>query len=127
MRGNSIDVSRLKQGQDFKAVVTITHPGLRADYKEVALNQIFPSGWQIINARLNDDSQGNGKLDYQDYRDDRVYSYFSLRRRQSISIEVQLNATFLGRFYQPALFCAPMYDERISSVKAGGWVEVVKE
>ncbi|MDX1350061.1 MAG: alpha-2-macroglobulin family protein, partial [Putridiphycobacter sp.] len=127
MNGHSLDVTRLKQGQDFKAVVTITHPGVRADYKEVALNQIFPSGWQIINTRLNDDFQSNGRLDYQDFRDDRVYSYFSLRKRQSIRVEVQLNATFLGRFYQPAVFCAPMYDERISSVKAGGWVEVVKE
>ena len=127
MKGQPINVSRLQQGQDFKAVVKITHPGIRKTYREVALNQIFPSGWQIINTRLNDDFQGNGKLDYQDFRDDRVYSYFSLRSRESVIIEIQLNATFLGRFYQPAVFCAPMYDERISSVKAGGWVEVVKE
>ncbi|MFK8037076.1 MAG: alpha-2-macroglobulin [Crocinitomicaceae bacterium] len=127
LKGQSIDVSRLQQGQDFKAIVTVSHPGIRKAYQEIALNQIFPSGWQIINTRLNDDFQGNGQIDYQDFRDDRVYSYFSLNSKETVTIEVQLNATFLGRFYQPAVFCAPMYDERISSIKAGGWVEVVKE
>ena len=126
MQGRPIDVTSLTQGQDFKAIVSVTHPGIRKDYKEVALNQIFPSGWQIINSRVNDDFQTSGPLDYQDFRDDRVYSYFSLNSRQTIKVEVLLNATFLGRFYQPAIFCAPMYDERISSIKAGGWVEVVK-
>ena len=126
MRGELIDVSRLKQGQDFKAIVTITHPGIKKAYKEVALNQIFPSGWQIVNSRVTDDSQSNRKIDYQDFRDDRVYTYFNLNSRETFTVEVLLNATFLGKFYQPAVFCAPMYDERISSIKAGGWVEVVK-
>jgi len=125
MQGSPIDVSRLTQGQDFKAIVKVTHPGIRKAYQEVALNQIFPSGWQIINSRVTDDSQSNSQLDYQDFRDDRVYSYFNLDARETVKVEVLLNATFLGRFYQPAVFCAPMYDERISSIKAGGWVEVV--
>jgi len=126
MQGHPINVSRLQQGKDFKAVVTITHPGIKKAYQEIALNQIFPSGWQIINTRLTDNFQGTGQLDYQDFRDDRVYSYFSLNSRETVTIEILLNATFLGRFYKPAVFCAPMYDERISSIKAGGWVEVVK-
>ncbi len=125
--GRALNVERLTQGQDFKAIVRVTHPGIRNTYQEVALNQIFPSGWQIVNTRLSDDYQGNSKLDYQDFRDDRVYSYFSLNKRETIKIEILLNATFLGRFYQPAVFCAPMYDEQISSTKAGRWVEVVKE
>ena len=127
MKGNPINISSLKQGTDFKAIVRITHPGVRKAYKEVALNQIFPSGWQIINTRLANDYQLNANLDYQDFRDDRVYSYFSLNSRETVTIEILLNATFLGRFYQPAIFCAPMYDERISAIKAGGWVEVVKK
>ncbi|MFD1550847.1 alpha-2-macroglobulin [Putridiphycobacter roseus] len=127
MKGQVLDIKRLQQGQDFKAIVTVSHPGIRKAYQEVALSQIFPSGWQIINSRINDDFEGNGQLDYQDFRDDRVYSYFSLNPRKSVTIEIKLNATFLGRFYQPAVFCAPMYDERISSIKAGGWVEVVKK
>ena len=126
MQGEEINVTRLTQGQDFKAIVTITHPGIRKAYQEVALNQIFPSGWQIINSRVTDNVQGNGEIDYQDFRDDRVYSYFSLNSRETVKVEILLNATFLGRFYQPAVFCAPMYDEQISSIKAGRWVEVVK-
>jgi uncharacterized protein YfaS (alpha-2-macroglobulin family) len=126
MKEVPLNVKTLKQGQDFKAIVSITHPGVRQDYKEVALSQIFPSGWQIVNTRIADDFVGNSELDYQDFRDDRVYSYFSLRKRKTKKIEILLNATFLGKFYQPATFCAPMYDESISSIKAGKWVEVIQ-
>jgi hypothetical protein len=126
LNGNAIDVQRLQQGQDFKAVVRVSHPGFKGTYNEVALNQLFPSGWQIINTRVGDDDRGNPNLDYQDFRDDRVYSYFKLQKGKSVTIEVLLNATFLGRYYQPAVFCAPMYDESIYSMKAGRWVEVVR-
>ena len=127
LKGKSIDVSKLKQGTDFKAIITLTHPGVRGDYKEVALNQIFPSGWQIINSRLADDYTTNPDIEYQDIRDDRVYSYFDLNKRESITVEVLLNATFLGRYYKPGIFCAPMYDESIKAVEPGAWIEVVKE
>lgn len=126
LEGNKLDVSQLKQGQDFKAIVTLTHPGIRADYQEMALTQIFPSGWQIVNSRLSDDYTANPNLEYQDIRDDRVYSYFDLRRGQSIQIEILLNATFLGTYYQPEVFCAPMYDESVFAIMPGGWVEVVR-
>jgi len=123
--GSPLNVSKLQQGQDFKAVVSIRHPGIRNHYKEVALNQIFPSGWQIINSRLNDESAVNSKLTFQDIRDDRVYSYFDLSKNKSITIEVLLNATYCGKFYQAGVFCAPMYDESIQALEPGQWVEVV--
>lgn len=127
LQNKSIDVSSLPQGQDFKAMVTIVHPGVRLNYEEIALTQIFPSGWQIVNTRLNDDGSGleTSSIEYQDIRDDRVYSYFDLNKGKSITIEVLLNATFAGRFYKPAIFCAPMYDESIKAIEPGGWVEVV--
>ena len=129
LQNKSIDVSSLQQGQDFKATVTITHPGLRSNYEEIALTQIFPSGWQIVNSRLNDDgtSLDAPTIEFQDIRDDRVYSYFDLNRGKSITIEVLLNATFAGRFYKPAIFCAPMYDESIKALEPGRWVEVIAD
>jgi uncharacterized protein YfaS (alpha-2-macroglobulin family) len=129
LNGNKLDVSSLPQGQDFKAIIHVKHPGIRNEYKEVALNQVFPSGWQIVNTRVGDDS-GNEKTSsytYRDIRDDRVYTYFNLNRGEAKTFEVLLNATFEGKFYMPAVFCAPMYDESIQSIKPGRWVEVVKK
>ena len=41
LKGYPIDISKVKQGEDFKALVKIKHPGLRPDLKALALNQIF--------------------------------------------------------------------------------------
>jgi uncharacterized protein YfaS (alpha-2-macroglobulin family) len=130
MKGNPISVQSLKQGTDFKALVTVSHPGTRSSYQEMALNQIFPSGWQIVNTRVADAGNGvarNTEFKFQDIRDDRVYTYFDLSRGKSKTFEILLNATFAGKYYQPAVFCAPMYDESIQATKPGRWVEVVAE
>ncbi len=124
MDNKPIDVTNLKQGTDFKALVKITHPGIRLHYKEIALNQIFPSGWQIINTRLNEGEVSNKPYNFQDIRDDRVYTYFDLGKGKTADFEVFLNATFCGKFYQPGVFCAPMYDESIQALDPGKWVEV---
>ena len=124
LQGKTIDVQQLKQGTDFKAVVQITHPGIRSAYDEMALEQIFPSGWQIVNKRVNNDEQLPAGVDYQDLRDDRVYSYFDLPMGKSITIEVLLNATFVGKYYLPAIQCAAMYDNSVQAVQKGGWIEV---
>lgn len=128
MQGNSIDVKKIKQGTDFKAIVTVTNPGLRLNYEEMALTQIFPSGWQIVNTRVGETGSDVSSLfEHQDIRDDRVYTYFDLNRTASKKFEVLLNATFCGRFYMPGVFCAPMYDETIQALDGGKWVEVIPE
>ncbi len=127
LKGNPVDVSALKQGQDFKAEVTLKHPGTRADYLEVALSQIFPSGWQIVNSRVGDETPGvDKKIDYQDIKDDRVYTYFKLKKSESKTFTILLNATFVGKYYMPSVFCAPMYDESIKAQLPGRWIEVVQ-
>ncbi len=51
LQGNKIDVKTLQQGQDFVATVSISN--LTNDYvHDVALTQIFPSGWDIVNTRF---------------------------------------------------------------------------
>lgn len=128
LNNRPIDVKSLNQGQDFKVIVKVTHPGNRNDYKEVALNQIFPSGWQIINSRVGDEegSESTSKFTFRDIRDDRVYTYFNIDRGETKTFEIFLNATFVGKYYMPAIFCAPMYDESVQSLKPGKWIEVVK-
>jgi len=126
--GNPVDVSKLKHGTDFEAVVAITNPGVLGDYTNLVLTQIFPSGWEIRNERLNFDisAESNGAR-YQDIRDDRVYTYFDLRRNETKRFKVKLTAIYKGRFYLPAQTCEAMYSDIINASTLGKWCEVVGE
>ncbi|MBT1702737.1 Ig-like domain-containing alpha-2-macroglobulin family protein [Chryseosolibacter indicus] len=127
--GNAVDPTRLTQGTEFIASVTIQNPGMRGEYKNMALNQIFPSGWEINNLRLDQaEERLNGdKPTYQDIRDDRVYTYFDLASGQRKVFKVMLTASYSGSYYLPALSCEAMYDRSIYARKKGQVVEVVKE
>jgi len=125
--GNPINPASLSQGQDFIAEVTVVHPGNRPmNYEEIALNQVFPSGWEILNSRL-DNLQGFQSTvpEYQDIRDDRVYTFFDIQRGNKQLYRIQLNAAYQGRFYLPTQSCGAMYDNSIQARVPGQWVEVV--
>ena len=128
MDGKKIDPSSLEQGTDFVAEVTVTHPGVwRNRYEQMELHQIFPSGWEIINTRLiNMEFFTNSSLpEYQDIRDDRVYTYYNLNSKQTKTFRLLLNASYLGKFYLPTVYSQAMYDNTINARKHGQWVEVV--
>ncbi|HEY1038389.1 MAG TPA: alpha-2-macroglobulin family protein, partial [Bacteroidia bacterium] len=126
MKGKEIQPDKLQQGMDFMAVVTITNPGNKGFLKEMALNQIFPSGWEIHNTRM-DGTVNGAQARYQDIRDDRVYSYYELQPNTTKTFAIQLNATYLGKFYLPTVYSEAMYDNMINARVPGKWVEVVKE
>lgn len=125
--GRPVDVSKMDQGTDFYAEITISHNGLRKRYDELALTQIFPSGWEIINSRMDQyvASGEHDKPEYQDIRDDRVLTYFDLLPGHNKTYRVKLNATYLGRYYLPGFHCEAMYDQTIRARNKGQWVEVV--
>jgi uncharacterized protein YfaS (alpha-2-macroglobulin family) len=125
-KGNKIDVSQLTQGTDFIAEVSVKHTGMRNDYKDLALTQIFPSGWEIQNTRLQGEIENTTLYDYQDIRDDRILTYFSLKMGQVKTFQVQLTATYPGKFYLPATYCEAMYDNSVQANNVGKWI-VVKE
>jgi uncharacterized protein YfaS (alpha-2-macroglobulin family) len=127
MNGNALNVASIKQGTDFKAEVSVSNPGMLGDYDQMALSQIFPSGWEIHNTRMdNTDGQASAYSipRYQDIRDDRVYTYFKLPVKQKVTYVVLLNASYLGKFYLPGVACEAMYNGRISARTGGAWVEV---
>lgn len=128
MKGQKLDIKRLVQGTQFKATVKVRNPGLQGDYEEMILNQVFPSGWEIRNVRLEGMSLSRSKVwnnfKYQDFRDDRVYTYFDIGASEEISFEVFLTANYGGRFYLPAVSCEAMYDNEITAQEPGQWVEV---
>lgn len=127
MQGKKLDPTKLVQGTDFVATVVIRHPGVKNSYDEMALSQVFPSGWEIINNRILGEEnafEGGTTPEFQDIRDDRVYTYFDLRYNDVHTYKVQLNAAYAGRFHLPTVYAEAMYDNDINSRVAGTWVEV---
>lgn len=127
-KGNTVDPTSLKQGTDFVAEVSITNPSSSGKrYDEMALTQIFPSGWEITNSRMDEIGSTKGDTpEYQDIRDDRIYSYFDINSGKTHTYIIQLNAAYQGRFYLPSISCEAMYDNTISARQPGEWVEVVQ-
>ena len=129
MKGQPLDPVNIVQGTDFIAEVRITHPGKRQiPYEEMALAQIFPSGWEIINSRLDgfEAFADTNQAEYRDFRDDRVHTFFDIGQRKSQVYRVQLNAAYEGRYYLPAVSCEAMYDNSINARVPGQWVQVVR-
>jgi len=126
--GNAIQPDRLSQGTDFFAEITVYNTGTKGVYRDLALSQIFPSGWEILNERLNDlpGTTDTRNYDYKDIRDDRVYTYFNLNPNQRKTFKVALNATYSGRYYLPGVNVEAMYDNTINARNAGKWVEVLR-
>ncbi|MCK6616708.1 MAG: MG2 domain-containing protein [Cyclobacteriaceae bacterium] len=128
MNGNAIDPTRLVQGTEFMASVTVSNTGTRGAYKNLALTQIFPSGWEINNLRLDEaTARAGGDIPtYQDIRDDRVYTHFDLGGAQRKTFRVLLTASYTGTYYLPAVSCEAMYDRSVYARRKGQVVEVVK-
>ncbi|MDQ2658284.1 MAG: hypothetical protein M3Y60_12750, partial [Bacteroidota bacterium] len=126
--GNVIDPSALQQGTQFVAEVSVRHPGYRQAYENLALSQVFPSGWEINNLRLNDDEAflKTGQFAYQDIRDDRVFTYFDLAPQEEKTFRISLTASFAGSYYLPGASCQTMYDPGIYARKKGQEVAITK-
>lgn len=125
MKGEEISIDKITQGKEFVVEVTLSNPTNRF-FREMSLTQIFPSGWEIHNSRM-DETAENSAVRYQDIRDDRVNSYYDLAPDESKTITLKMNATYLGKFYLPSYYSEAMYDHSIFAKSAGKWVSVVKE
>jgi len=126
-KGNKINPALVKQGVQFYANVTLKHPGIRMDYKDLALSMLIPSGWEIINARMELVNAQNPKTDvpdYQDIRDDRVYMYFNLPKGRTKTFSVLLQPAYPGKFYLPSVQVEAMYDGSVRAYSGGYWVQV---
>ena len=130
VQGNSIDIKNLKQGQDFVAQITVSNPK-NEDVNDIALTQIFPSGWEIVNTRFTDfGSSIKSEARYTDIKDDRVHFYFDLQKKRNAidtkTFTVLLNAAYLGTYYLPGIQVEAMYDNDYLVRTKGTWVNVIK-
>ncbi|QLE01314.1 hypothetical protein HX109_06935 [Galbibacter sp. BG1] len=122
--GKPIDITNLTQGTNFIAEVTITNTKAEA-IKNVALTEIFPSGWELINTRFTDiGAFEENKAKYTDLRDDRANFYFDLKENESKTFRILLNASYLGSYYLPGIQAEAMYDDDFMVRTKGKWINV---
>lgn len=126
MNGTVISPDKLEQGTDFYTEISLHNPGTRSNFEQLSLSVIVPSGWEIRNTRMEEASAvENSSYEYQDIRDDRVYTYFSLQWGKTKTFKIVFNAAYVGKFYLPSFTCEAMYDNSIYARNSGKWVEVV--
>jgi uncharacterized protein YfaS (alpha-2-macroglobulin family) len=121
--GDQINPEEIKQGTDFEMEVTIVKTGSKNAYQDMALKQFIPAGWQVLSSS-NDILAGREAYDYRDIRDDRIYTFFSLRNSKKQTFKLRLNATYAGRYYLPAFETEDMYHPEITARSAARWVVV---
>ena len=130
LNGTPISVNDIIQGTDFMAITSISNISGTSDYTNLALTHIIPSGWEIYNERMvapeteSGAADGSGKsvskYNYLDIRDDRVLTYFNLRRGETKVFTVRLQATYAGNFIFPAVQCEAMYDVNVQARSKAG-------
>ncbi|CAM1345025.1 alpha-2-macroglobulin family protein [Tenacibaculum amylolyticum] len=125
--GAAINVTNLSQGTNFVAQVTVRNT---TDEKvdNVALTQFLPSGWEVINTRFTDfgGNTTSDKVDYTDIRDASIHNYFTLKKYETKTFNVLLNASYLGDYYLPGIQVEAMYNNDYIARTKGEWIKVVK-
>jgi uncharacterized protein YfaS (alpha-2-macroglobulin family) len=117
-----------KQGSTLEIEIDVENLE-KTKLENIALVQLLPSGWEIVNERLKDDNNGNygvSSYDYIDIRDDRLMWFFDLNTRSKKVFKFKVNVVTVGEFYLPATNCEAMYDHRYRATDPGMKVKVVK-
>ncbi|MHC5200745.1 alpha-2-macroglobulin family protein [Myroides sp. LJL119] len=125
--GQIIDPTNIAQTTQFTAYISITNTSL-IPVENLALTQVIPSGWEIVNLRFTQDQTPQDNLvNYTDIKDDRTQFYFNLGAKSTKVFTVELSASYLGHYYLPGIYSNAMYDGNFRARTNGQWVNVVKQ
>ncbi len=122
--GQKIDLNNLKQGDNIKALIRITNTGTFGYLKNLALTAVFPSGFEIENTRIGGISNLPSRVNYADYRDDRIMYYFDLDAGKSLDLDIPLTAAYAGTYLRPLLECESMYKPAIQTLYRSGIAKI---
>jgi len=126
LNGGILNYKEIERGTDFIAHVVIKNQNSRGGTIEnLALTQVFPSGWEIQSGGLSNVSDviKEDSYDYRDVRDDRVYTFFKLGKRKDFKI--LLTASYDGIYFLPPVKVEAMYDQEIQALTKAYKVNVV--
>jgi uncharacterized protein YfaS (alpha-2-macroglobulin family) len=116
-RSNVIAPENLKLGEDMVISVSVRNT-FSQPVEEAALIVPLPASWEIVNTRVGG-SSSSSNFRYQDIRDDRVMTYFNLKRGEERTINFRVNKAYEGSFFRPAIHVYAMYDESIRALIPG--------
>ncbi len=123
MKMNPMEIGSISQGLDLVAEVRVKNLTQRA-LNNLVLSHLVAAGFQIKNPRFSGEAAAETPFDYQDIRDDRVFTYFRLDPGSDRTFMVVLNASYRGRYYQPGLAVEAMYDAAVHANTKGQWIEI---
>lgn len=110
-------------GEDMSVIISVRNTGLER-LENIALVFRAPSGWEISNMRLAEQGElisfpESSPFDYQDIRDDRVMTYFSLAYGEEKAFRIYFNKTYDGAFFLPAITAEAMYNNAVFATIPG--------
>jgi uncharacterized protein YfaS (alpha-2-macroglobulin family) len=127
LEGKKVTGDKFEQGSDYFVDILVKNTGNQGRYDEIALSHLLPSGFEIQNTRMSQVNRTkNDDFDYQDIRDDRVYTYFDLDPGETKRYQVAVNAAYQGKYYLPMISVEAMYDATIYARIPGRWIEIVR-
>jgi alpha-2-macroglobulin len=121
--GSSVDPASVAPGSDVTVTMSVTNTSRGRDYEQLALSFLLPGSWEVASARLSTEAESAAKqFDYQDIRDDRILTYFSLKHGESRDFRFNLTSAYAGRFYLPSAVVEAMYDATVHAIVPGAWL-----
>ena len=110
--GAPANLAALNAGTDLRVQITVQNPS-EDQVTELALSYYLPSGWELVNERVNGEMTSNEGAKHLDLRDDRAYFYFDLMPGVKKTFTLKANATYEGNYMIPAVRCEDMYNAEI--------------
>lgn len=99
----------MRQGQEIFITVKLRNTDI-TDFKSMALSLRMPSGWELLNPRVLKTAElAQSTFKHQDYRDDKVFTYFDLNTKKEKIFKFRAKANLKGDYYMPAVRCEDMY------------------
>ncbi|MBK9107809.1 MAG: hypothetical protein IPM92_05355 [Saprospiraceae bacterium] len=103
----------IKPGDQLEAIVEVRLTNFIGLMNNMALTINFPSTFEVINERIGGVYTIPEGVDYQDFRDHQVKTYFDLQSGKVLRLSFPLHASFAGKFSTPLIVCESMYDPSV--------------
>ncbi len=112
------------QGSPVDITVQITNTSEKS-LENLALTVPVPTGFEFTNERLASGTSSSAYR-YQDIRDEAIYTYFDLKRGETVSFTFNATLAYPGNYVVPAIHVEAMYDNEISAISPGRQANFLK-
>ena len=121
--GKPVQPAKVAQGTRMKVTIKVTNTSSVRALQNLALKYAIPSGWEIVNDRMN--GMGNQGYDHMDIRDDKALWYFALPAGRYKVFNIEVRAAYEGVYTLPSTVAEAMYEPQVNGCTAAGTATVV--